>query len=290
MTNKIAYLDCHSGVSGDMLLGSFLDAGLPLELLRQQLQGLPIEGYEIRLTPFEDQGITGARAEVVLSQQEQPTRGFREIAALIQGSSLAERVKERAIAIFQTLGEAEAKVHGVTLDAIHFHEVGAVDAIVDIVGNVIALETLDIHQLFASPLPLTRGHLRMAHGLMPIPAPATLEILSKVKAPWVPCPLEGEFVTPTGAAILATLARFETPAIAIEKVGYGFGKKRVIWPNCLRACIGETYGLLLSGHGHGHHEHEHYAYKPGDHDHEHSHHTHEHKDSGHNHHEHGKHH
>src|SRR5690242_20998846 len=139
MTNTIVYLDCHSGVSGDMLLGAFLDAGLPLETLREQLRALPLEGYELRLSPFQDQGLTGSQVEVLLSEQEQPARGFREIASLLQGSALPEQVKERAIAVFRTLGEAEAQVHGVPLDEIHFHEVGAVDAIVDIVGSVIAL-------------------------------------------------------------------------------------------------------------------------------------------------------
>ncbi len=226
-----------------MLLAALLDAGLSLERLKQELSMLPVDGYELKLTPFSDSGITGSRFEVLLAEQEQPTRSFTTIAALLQSSSLPKTVIDRAIAIFRTLGEAEAKIHGVALDKIHFHEVGAVDAIVDIVGAVIALDALGITQLYASPLPLTYGHLRMAHGLMPIPAPATLEILSKVKAPWLPCPLEGELVTPTGAAILATLASFKTPAIAIDQVGYGFGKKHLIWPNCLRACIGEAYGV-----------------------------------------------
>ncbi|HEY4034913.1 MAG TPA: LarC family nickel insertion protein [Ktedonobacteraceae bacterium] len=269
MTQKIAYLDCHSGVSGDMLLGAFLDVGLSLEILKQALAVLPMEGYELKLSPFGDYGITGSRFEVLLAEQEQPERSFTAIATLLQSSSLPNTVIERAIGIFRTLGEAEAVIHGVPLDKIHFHEVGAVDAIVDIVGTVIALETLGITQLYASPLPLTRGHLRMAHGFMPIPAPATLEILSQVKAPWLPCPLEGELVTPTGAAILATLARFETPAIAIEQVGYGFGKKRIIWPNCLRACIGEAYGYIRSNDDfehdddvYHHHEHKHsYAHR-----------------------------
>ncbi|GER87684.1 hypothetical protein KDW_18460 [Dictyobacter vulcani] len=261
MSQKIAYLDCHSGVSGDMLLGAFLDAGLSFEKLREDLRALPVEGYELTLTPYSDQGITGSRFEVVLSDQTQPTRGFTAIADLLANSQLSPWVQKTATAIFRTLGEAEAAVHGVSLEEIHFHEVGAVDSIVDIVGNVLAIETLGITQLYASPLPLTRGHLRMAHGLMPVPAPATLEILSAVKAPWVPTQLEGEFVTPTGAAILATLARFEMPAIAIERVGYGFGKKRVIWPNCLRVCLGETYGLSREVHqhsheqAHGHHHH-----------------------------------
>lgn len=229
-----------------MLLGAFLDAGLSLDTLKQALVGLPIEGYELKVSPFEDYGITGSRFEVLLAEQEQPARSFTTIAALLQSSSLPKPVIDRAMAIFHALGEAEAVIHGVPLDEIHFHEVGAVDAIVDIVGTVIALEALGITRLYASPLPFTRGHLHMAHGFMPIPAPATLAILSKVKAPWLPCPLEGELVTPTGAAILATLARFKTPAIAIERVGYGFGKKHIIWPNCLRACIGEAYGYARS--------------------------------------------
>jgi pyridinium-3,5-bisthiocarboxylic acid mononucleotide nickel chelatase len=241
MAQKIAYLDCHSGVSGDMLLGAFLDVGLSLETLKQALTALPIEGYELKVSPRDDYGITGSRFEVLLAEQKQPARSFTTIAALLQSSSLPKTVIEQAIAIFRTLGEAEAAIHDVPLDEIHFHEVGALDAIVDIVGAVIALETLGITQLYASPLPLTHGHLQMAHGFMPIPAPATLEILSQAKAPWLPCPLEGELVTPTGAAILATLARFQTPAIVIERVGYGFGKKHLIWPNCLRACIGEVF-------------------------------------------------
>lgn len=246
-----------------MLLGAFLDIGLSLETLKQTLAALPIEGYELKVSPFRDYGITGSRFEVLLAEQEQPARSFTKIAALLQSSSLPKTVIERAIAVFHTLGEAEAKIHGVPLDEILFHEVGAVDAIVDIVGAVIALESLGITQLYASPLPMTHGHLHMAHGFMPIPAPATLEILSQVKAPWLPCPLEGELVTPTGSAILATLARFETPAIAIERVGYGFGKKHIIWPNCLRACIGEAYGYARSNDDYElddlyrHHEHDH---------------------------------
>jgi Uncharacterized conserved protein len=275
MPEKIAYLDCHSGVSGDMLLGAFLDAGLPVELLRAELKKLPVEGYELVYGPFVDQGISGARCDVRLLVQEQPARRYTDIVALLTGSELPLPVRERACAVFRTLGEAEATVHGVTLDEIHFHEVGAVDAIVDIVGNCLALELLGIDQLYASPLPLTRGHLRMAHGVMPLPAPATLEILRRVKAPWVPGPIEGELVTPTGAAILATLARFEMPAIAIESVGYGFGKKRLLWPNCLRACIGEAYGVAqwTSDHTnvdadvHDHTEHTHHQSAPHHHDH-----------------------
>ena len=228
-----------------MLLGAFLDASFSLEKLKQGLSMLPVDGYQLKLEPFRDYGIVGSRFEVLLAEQEQ-ARSFTAIVALLQSSALPNTVIDRAIAIFRTLGEAEAAIHGIALEEVHFHELGAIDAIVDIVGSVIALDALGIVQLYASALPLTHGHLHMAHGLMPIPAPATLEILSKVKAPWLPCPLDGELVTPTGAAILATLASFKTPAIAISQIGYGFGKKHLIWPNCLRACIGEAYGYLSS--------------------------------------------
>jgi uncharacterized protein (TIGR00299 family) protein len=255
MTQKIAYLDCHSGISGDMLLGSLLDASLSFETLRTALAVLPLEGYEIQHTPFQDQGITGSRFEVILGNHNQPVRGYHDIAALLQASDLSPAVRERSIAIFRTLGEAESAIHGIGIDDIHFHELGAIDTIIDIVGACIALDVLEINQVYASPLPLTRGHIRMAHGFLPLPAPATLEILSKVKAPWFPTSVEGELVTPTGAAILATVAHFELPAIAIEQVGYGFGRKRLPWPNCLRACIGTAYAQPEMEIGHDHHYH-----------------------------------
>ncbi len=252
MTQKIVYLDCHSGISGDMLLGSLLDTSLSCETLRTALAALPIEGYNIRHTPFQDQGITGSRFEVILSNHQQPPRGYNDIVALLQASDLPAAVREQSIAIFRTLGDAESAIHGIDIDDIHFHELGAIDTIIDIVGACIALDILEIKQVYASPLPLTRGHIRMAHGFLPLPAPATLKILSKVKAPWFPTSIEGELVTPTGAAILATIARFELPAIAIEQVGYGFGQKRLLWPNCLRACIGVACGQPERENGHGH--------------------------------------
>ena len=241
---RILYLDCHSGISGDMFLGAMLDAGLPFEVLKDTLAGLSLNGYQLAVEPFHDKGIRGARFHVRPTELEQPTRHFSDVTELLQASRLPETLRETAIAIFRTLGEAEATVHGVTLEEVHFHEVGAIDAIVDITGAAIALHAMNIEQVYASPLPFTHGHLHMAHGLMPLPAPATLEILRRVKAPWVPCPIEGELVTPTGAAILATVARFETPAIMIEQVGYGFGQKKIAWPNCVRACIGQEYGRV----------------------------------------------
>lgn len=237
-SERIAYLDCHSGISGDMFLGATLDAGLSLETLRAALATLPLAGYALEREDITDKGVRGTRLRVPLATEEQPTRHFSEIAALIAAANLPERVKVTATSIFRCLAEAEAIVHGTTIEAVHFHEVGAVDAIVDIVGAAIAVNEFGLTQLYASPLPLTGGHVQSAHGMLPVPAPAVLELLRRVQAPWRPCSAEGEMVTPTGAAILATLVRFETPPMIIERVGYGFGQKRFPWPNCLRFCLG----------------------------------------------------
>nr|BBH95280.1 UPF0272 protein [Thermogemmatispora argillosa] len=236
----IAYLDCYSGISGNMFIGAMLDAGLSWESLQGLLALLPVEGYQLRREVVKQGGIQGQRFEVVLENPEQPERHWSEIRRLLEQAPLPARVRERALAIFRTLAEAEASVHGVSPEEVHFHEVGAVDAIIDIVGAAIAIDLLGIEQLYASPLPLTTGTVETAHGLLPVPAPATLEILRRVAAPWRPCPAQGELVTPTGAAILATLARFEMPAIRIEEVGYGFGHRQLPWPNCLRLCLGRA--------------------------------------------------
>lgn len=242
MQQAIAYLDCHSGISGDMFLGAMLDAGFSLDTLKQALAGIPITGYELKLEQYHDKGIRGSRFQVTLTGQEQPARHLSDIMSLIDASTLSPRVRARVHSIFHCLAEAEAAVHGTTLEEVHFHEVGAVDAIVDITGAALAIEALDIAALYSSALPLSSGHVKTTHGLLPVPAPATLEILRRVAAPWKPCPVEGEMVTPTGAAILATLARFETPAMRIERVGYGFGRKSFPWPNCLRLCLGKSAG------------------------------------------------
>jgi pyridinium-3,5-bisthiocarboxylic acid mononucleotide nickel chelatase len=243
MSQVIVYLDCHSGISGNMFLGALLDAGLPLAELQRALEGLPLSDYQLTCERFSDKGITGSHFEVQLLSAPQPARHLADIQAILHAASLAPRVRDRALAVFQCLAEAEASVHGTSVAEVHFHEVGAVDAIVDIVGAAWAVEALNIAQIYASPLPLSSGHVKTAHGLLPVPAPATLEILRRVAAPWKPTSAEGEMVTPTGAALLATLARFETPALAIDRVGYGFGQKQFPWPNCLRACLGHPLTL-----------------------------------------------
>jgi pyridinium-3,5-bisthiocarboxylic acid mononucleotide nickel chelatase len=245
MQEVIAYLDCHSGISGDMFLGALLDldADISLDGLRKSLAALPLEGYELKLEPYQDKGILGSRFEVMLTEhdaQSQPLRGLSDIKALLYGSTLSSTVREMALSMFQCLANAEAIIHGTSIEEVHFHEVGAIDAIVDITGAAIALEALGITQLYASSLPLSSGHVQTSHGALPVPAPATLEILRHVPVPWKPSTAEGEMVTPTGAAILATLANFQTPALFIERVGYGFGRKQFPWPNCLRVCMGRS--------------------------------------------------
>lgn len=238
----LAYLDCFSGMSGDMFLGALLDAGLSFERLQAGLAALPLDGYRLALEPYADKGIRGTRLMVQVTETPQPERHLSEIQQIVTSSHLPQRVQQRALAVFQALGEAEAQVHGVPVERVHFHEVGAVDALVDIVGAAIGIEELGIDRVYASPLPLTTGQVQTAHGLLPVPAPATLELLRRVGAPWTPRATEGELVTPTGAALLATWARFETPAMVIRQVGYGFGRKQLPWANCLRLCLGESLG------------------------------------------------
>jgi pyridinium-3,5-bisthiocarboxylic acid mononucleotide nickel chelatase len=245
MQKLIAYLDCHSGISGDMFLGALLDldAGFSLDSLKSALAGLPLQGYELKLESFEDKGILGSRFNVILPEQDTgilQTRHLSDIVSLLNASTLSPKVREIALSTFQCLAQAEATVHGTSVEEVHFHEVGAVDAIIDITGAAIALEALGITELYASSLPLSSGYVQTAHGVMLVPAPATLEMLRQIPAPWKSSPADGEMVTPTGAAILATQARFHTPAIFIEHVGYGFGRKQFPWPNCLRICLGRS--------------------------------------------------
>ncbi len=252
MQEVIAYLDCHSGISGDMFLGALLDldTGISLDGLRKALAALPLEGYELKLEPFQDKGILGSRFEVVLAEQDaqsQQVRRLSDIKALLHTSTLSSTVREMALSMFQCLAKAEATVHGTGIEEVHFHEVGAIDAIMDITGAAIALEALGITQLYASSLPLSSGHVQTYHGALPVPAPATLEILRHVPVQWKPSTVEGEMVTPTGAAILATLASFQTPALFIERVGYGFGRKQFPWPNCLRVCLGRSASAYRHG-------------------------------------------
>lgn len=240
---KILYCDCFSGISGDMFLSAMLDAGLPIENLRTSLE---------KIFPAADVGVSWSKVqkgavvaghldiEVIKKELEHHHRHFTDIAEMIQNSQLSEAVKKASLMIFTVLAEAEAKVHGTTIDHVHFHEVGAVDSIIDIVGAAIALDYFKIEQFYSSPLPLGSGSVKTDHGILPLPAPATAELLRIGKASVVPSEAQVELVTPTGAAILAAYAKFERPTMKIQYVGVGSGTKDLPWPNILRVFIGEN--------------------------------------------------
>jgi uncharacterized protein (TIGR00299 family) protein len=241
-SNVIAYLDCYSGISGDMTLGALVDAGLEIDDLRAALASLPVAGYRLQAEPVVSKGISGTRVTVELDAGEQPHRHLSDVEAIIDGSRLSENVKARAKAVFKRLAEAEAHVHGEPVERVHFHEVGAVDAIVDVVGAVWGFDHLGIERAFVSPLPTGSGKVRSAHGPIPVPAPATLEIARRAGAPLVPSTAETELVTPTGAALAAELGEFRQPPMTVERVGYGFGRKELPWANALRLWVGQPVG------------------------------------------------
>jgi uncharacterized protein (TIGR00299 family) protein len=256
---KLLYLDCFAGISGDMFLGALLDLGVSEDALRAELAKLDLHGYQISSHRVTKQNISATkfdceeehRHSAVHSPRKRSGqgtaatphihRGYAEIASLIEASALAERVKRRALSMLRRIGEAEAKVHGIPLEKIHFHEIGAVDSIVDIVGASVAVEMLGVDEVQASPPRLGSGFVDTAHGRFPIPAPATLELLKGV--PTQPSADPVELVTPTGAAILAEFCtRFgPMPAMSIEKIGYGAGSRDLEkTPNMLRAVLGEA--------------------------------------------------
>jgi uncharacterized protein (TIGR00299 family) protein len=239
-----------------MLLGALVDSGLSVDRLRAVLATLPCDGYTLSAEPVVRQGIAGHAVTVRLSDngpsprpegqpvapesRAQPERHLADVVAIIRGGRLSAGVVERACSVFENLADAEAAVHGVSREDIHFHEVGAVDAIVDVVGAVWGLAELGIDKLFASSVPTGTGVVQTSHGPLPVPAPATMELLARANAPLRPSPATTELVTPTGAALLATLATFDQPRFKLEKVGYGFGQKVLPWPNVARLWIGEA--------------------------------------------------
>lgn len=235
---KIAYADCFSGVSGDMFLAALLDAGLPLEVLQQNIDKLNLpEKVEVKLTETHKGALRAASLEVIVPHSHNH-RHLVDILEMINTSELSETVKATASKIFTLLAEAESRVHGEPVEHVHFHEVGALDSIVDIVGAAIGLDYLGIEQLFASPLPYGSGTINSDHGLLPLPAPATLEVLRLINAPLSPSSAEVELVTPTGAAILGCMAEFKRPNLVMTHIGIGAGKRDLEWPNILRLMIG----------------------------------------------------
>ena len=236
---KTLYLDTFSGISGDMFLGLLLDLGVKQQQLEQELAKLPISGYKLEVKREQRHGIEGCRVQV-LCEETHHHRSWSTIDKMLAESELQAPVKQMARNFFRRLGEAEAKVHGIDIDRVHFHEVGAVDAIVDLVGTAIGLNLLGVEKVLCSPLPLSRGMSKCAHGALPLPAPATLEILQG--KPVYDSNSDKELVTPTGATIAAELAEFGSfPAQSLGKAGYGVGG----WelddrPNLLRGILYKT--------------------------------------------------
>ncbi len=234
----IAYFDCFAGISGDMALGALLDAGAPIDKLLSGLRTLPLNSWDLKVERVR-KGTIMATSVSVLADEHHPERKLGDIELIIASSELPESVKEQSINVFRLLAQVEAKVHGISINEVHFHEVGAVDSIVDIVGVVYALHLLGVREVFASSLPFSRGRIRVAHGELPVPAPAVAELLCGV--PTYPLDIDAELVTPTGAALLKGLAKGfgAPPPFTPQKVGYGAGKKDLPFPNVLRVIVGE---------------------------------------------------
>lgn len=239
----LAYFDCFSGISGDMTLGALLDLGVPLQWLNEMLADVPLQGFEIKVAEVYRSGIRANQVEVLV-HEKQPERNFAVIKTLIAKSRLPDRVKSMSTGIFTRLAEAEAEIHGCALEAVHFHEVGGVDALVDIIGTALGIEYLGIEQIVGSSVPLGKGFVTCRHGKLPVPAPATVALLKN--APIYGTDIEHELVTPTGAAIIAGLAHSFTPLpeMQIQQIGYGAGTRELeSRPNLLRIMIGKPFKL-----------------------------------------------
>ncbi len=242
---KIAYLDCFSGISGDMMIGALIDAGFPIEELRKALQSLPLEGYTLEAIREERNHLFGIRFKVLVSKKSHPHRKFSDIKAILRAGNLSPSVRDKSIGIFESIAVEEGRIHGCPPEEVHFHEVGAVDSIVDIVGAVLGMEYLGIVTVGASSLPLGSGFVDTSHGRIPLPAPATVALLKGI--PVHDCGLKEELVTPTGAALVKGFARSfgSLPAMVIEKVGYGVGSRNLTdRPNLLRILIGQEQGAV----------------------------------------------
>jgi len=234
---KIAYFDCLAGASGDMILGALLDAGLSDQDLLQGINALDLTGFDLNIQTVYKNGIRATKADIHI-EDKVTERRLPDIETIIQNSDLPEDIKNKSIAIFQRIGAVEAKIHGTPLQKVHLHELGGLDTIIDVVGTLVGLDILDVRQVYASPLPLSRGYTHGEHGVIPLPAPATLALLEGV--PVAGSDLDIELVTPTGAALLTSLAEsFGTiPIMILNTVGYGAGTKDLPIPNVIRLLLG----------------------------------------------------
>jgi uncharacterized protein (TIGR00299 family) protein len=236
---RVAHFDCFSGISGDMVLGAVIDAGVSADVIRSALDslGLPIT---LEVERVKRNGFAATKVNVIAPDQED-YRFLPDVEAIIARSQLTQKQRELALAIFRKLAVAEATVHGMPLEQVHFHEVGALDSIADIIGSAVGLDLLGVERFTSRPVPTGHGTVKCAHGLMPVPTPATAELLKG--APLAPSPVKAELTTPTGAAILATVVAeyVDSPEMTVEAVGHGAGTKDFIeQPNLLRLFVGEA--------------------------------------------------
>ncbi len=247
MKNKILYFDILSGISGDMAIGALLDLGIDINVLKTELSKLKIEGFSLSAKKTQKNGITGTKFDVILNEHnhkhdehhthEHHHRTYTDIINIIDSSELNENVKKLSKDMFLEIGLAEAKVHDKSLEEVHFHEVGAIDSIVDIVGVAICIDILSPEEIISSPVHVGTGFVKSQHGVIPVPAPATLEILKGL--PIYSNGVRSELVTPTGATIIKTLATDFTnmPEVIIDKIAYGHGSKDLEITNTLRVVM-----------------------------------------------------
>lgn len=261
---KTLYLDCFSGISGNMFVGMLIQAGVPFDEFKKAMESLQLQGYSLICKPVSKLGIQATYYNVLLDHEKNhhdahahethehlvdttghhhhhEHRGLSEIVKIIEAAPFKEDIKEKSLQVFQNLAQAEAHVHGVPVETIHFHEVGAIDCILDIVGTIWALDYLGIEQIASSTLHVGSGFVKCAHGVMPVPAPATAELLAGI--PYYATDVWGELVTPTGAALVKTLASYVGPrpdTFIHDRVVYGAGTKDLEIPNVVRGFLGEA--------------------------------------------------
>ena len=240
---NIAYFDCFSGISGDMIIGALLDAGLDIHFLDKELHKLNLKDYKIKAAKILKGGIAATQFNVIQAKRPQPERNLAEITRIIECSSLDAKIQNSIKKIFLCIATAEAKIHNQSINDIHFHELGAIDTIIDIAGVVIGLQKLGIEKIYCSKLNVGTGFVRFSHGTFPVPAPATTQIL--IDVPIYHNNINAELVTPTGAAIISTLASGfgQMPEVRVNTVGYGAGTKDLEQPNVLRVLLGQRAGF-----------------------------------------------
>ncbi|MFC3770313.1 nickel pincer cofactor biosynthesis protein LarC [Paenibacillus sp. GCM10012303] len=296
---RVVYFDCFSGISGDMALAALVDAGADQAYVESELQKIRIEPFALEWRRVNKKGISALKMDVTLDPDHKPTdhRHYSDIVRLIQAAGFNERVTALSLAIFKQIGIAEGKIHGIPIENVHFHEVGAIDSIVDVIGVALALDSLQAEYIYCSAVPLGSGTVQCDHGLYPVPAPATLEMMRGL--PIAPTDYAMEMTTPTGAGIVSGVVNDFSkglPSMIVESIGYGAGTRDLPnRPNVLRVVVGTmdkyigewkaSHAHIPAEHTHAHEHHHHHH----DHDHGH-HHDHEHKHEHHNDHDHDHHH